>query len=61
MFGHVAFAYRGFGVDGDFFARRSIDGLVVLVPGLIPTGSNASLKMQSTLSPLRSRNSRAVA
>jgi hypothetical protein len=61
MFGHIALAYRGLGIGDDFFARRSTDGLVVLVPGLIPTASNASLKMQSTLSPLRSRNSRAVA
>src|SRR4029077_5805809 len=59
--GHIALAYRALRIGDDFFARRSIEGLVVLVPGLTPTASNASLKMQSTLSPLRSRNSRAVA
>jgi hypothetical protein len=49
------FAYRASRIGDDFFARRSIEGLVVSVPGLTPTASNASLKMQRTLSPLQSK------
>ena len=46
-------------VSGD--QVRAMLGLVVPVPGFTPTASKASLKMQSTSLPRRSRNSRAEA